>query len=317
MLKKVRIALYDRDGYMPCLVDYLCKKGHQMIETRLFTNIEMLKKLAKDNEIDVLLAGEEVIDEIRGLDTVIPQIMLLSEGRQVNEQSEYFLLFKYQSAQAIVKEVLSQIAEDDRICYTHRFHSKRTVELIGVCTLYGGAEVTEYTLSMAKELARHYRTLYVNLEILHGLDYLIPMEKGCDPCSYRGMSEVIFYLKQRKEKLALKLESLIYSVDGLDAIAAVEDYRDLYHMNQQDMEHFLKVLIHQTEYERLVFDIGYLGETSLYLMSQCTHLYMPQAITEIQKSKERSFQRLLFREHCDQVVDNIQKIEISHERIAE
>ena len=80
------------------------------METRLFTSLEMLKKAAEGGGIDVLLAGEEVAGEIRGLREKIPQIMLLSEGSQVSEKSDYYLLFKYQSAQNIVK---------DEICTFH------------------------------------------------------------------------------------------------------------------------------------------------------------------------------------------------------
>lgn len=295
---------------MPCLVEYLCKKSHQMIETRLFTSLEVLKGCANANEIDVLLAGEEVLEEIRGLEVKIPQIMILSEGKKVSEHSEYFLLFKYQSAQDIVKEVLSQIAENERIHYSQEMLSKKAAKVIGVYTPYGGTGVTEYAFAMARELARQNKTLYVNLEVFHGLDFLAPAAKEGEACVSRGMSEVIFYVKQRKEKLALKLESLTFSVERLDVISAVEDYRDLYYMNQEDVEYLLEVLLSQTDYEQIVFDIGYLGEASLYLMSQCKKLYMPKAVTDIQKSKERSFQRLLLRENCEQLVHIIQKIEI-------
>ncbi len=65
----------------------------------------------------------------------------------------------------------------------------------------------------------------------------------------------MFYLKQRKDKLALKLETLVVSMEDLDYILAVEDYRDLYSMNCEDIQLFLKVLLRQTEYEKIIFDI--------------------------------------------------------------
>ena len=235
MLKKIQIALYDREGYMSCLVDYLCRKSHSVMETRLFTSLEMLKKAAEGGGIDVLLAGEEVAGEIRGLREKIPQIMLLSEGSQVSEKSDYYLLFKYQSAQNIVKEVLGQIAEDDRICYTQHSIVGRTADFIGVYAPFGGSGVTKYALSMAQGLAKQYKTLYVNMELFQGLNLLAEGKKGQAQTLSRGMSEVIFYLKQRKDKLALKLETLIISASELDYIMAVEDYRDLYAMDCENI----------------------------------------------------------------------------------
>lgn len=308
-MKKIQIALYDKNGYMPCLVDYLCKKGHSMIETRLFTSFELLKKWAVAGKIDVLLAGEEVTEEIRELKGKIAQIILLSEGGQVNERSEYDLIFKYQSAQEIVKEMLARVAEDDRIAFAKTLKAKRNVRMIGVYAPFGGSGVTEYAISVARELAKKEKVLYISLELFHGLDFLNISRKGKEQVSYRGMSEVIFYLKQRKEKLALKLETVIISQEGVDYIFSVEDYRDLYSLNREDICHFLEVLSHQTDYDSIVFDIGYLNEAVLYLMEQCNQLYMPKAITEKQQSKERAFRRFLLREDYEQLAQSFQRVE--------
>lgn len=311
MLKKIQVALYDKGGYMAHLADYLCRKGHNMLETRLITNLEMLKECVQKGKVDVLLAGEEVAEEIRCLKSRISQIILLSEGNQVCERSEYYLIFKYQSAQSIVKEVLAQIAENDTICCAQKLTMKRSVELIGVYAPYGGGGVTKYAYSMADELAKHYKTLYINLELFQGLDYLKRERKVKVEEFQRGMSEVVFYLKQRKEKLALKLETIVVSVENLDLILSVEDYRDLYSLSCEDIRRFLKVLLQQTEYERIVFDIGYLGDSALYLMEQCTQLYMPRAITQTQKSKEQAFFRFLQREDYETMAQSFQKIDMT------
>lgn len=311
MLKKIQVALYDRQGYMSCLVDYLCRKSHSVMETRLFTSLEMLKKAAESRGIDVLLAGEEVAGEIQGLREKIPKIMLLSEGSQVSEQSEYYLLFKYQSAQNIVKEILEQIAEDDRICYTQHSVLGRTADFIGVYAPFGGAGVTKYALSMAQGLAKHYKTLYVSMELFQGLELSPERKKGQGQVQFRGMSEVIFYLKQRKDKLALKLETLIVSVDGMDYIPAVEDYRDLYEMNCEDISLLLKVLLQQTGYEKTVFDIGYMGDAAIYLMEQCSQLYMPKSVTQSQKLKEQAFFRFLQREKHQKIAESFLRVEVN------
>ncbi len=313
MLKKIQIALYDREGYMSSLVDYLCRKSHSVVETRLFTSFETLQRGVDTGKVDVLLAGEEVAGEIRSLQGKIPQIVLLSEESQLTEGKEYSRVFKYQSAQNIVKEVLAQVAEDDRIYYSQRIVINRTAELIGVYAPFGGAGVTEYAISMAQGLAKQYRTLYVNMELFQGLDALPERKKGREDFSYRGMSEVVFYLKQRKDRLALKLETLVVSREGLDYIYAVEDYRDLYSINGEDMDYLVKVLLQQTEYEKVVFDIGYIGDSALYLMEHCTQLYMPRPATRTQKLKEQAFFRFLAREKHEQMALRFKKVERNEE----
>lgn len=306
-MKKIQIALYDKEGYMSCLVGYLCRKGRGMLETRLFSSLDMLVTCAEAGKIDVLLAGEEVVEEICGLEGKVAKIMLLSEGNEVKEGTGYYLLFKYQSAQEIVKEVLEQIAEDDTIAFTKTFPSKRRVSFVGVYAPFGGSGVTEYALSLAGRLAEKEKVLYVSFEQFHSLDFL--QNTGKDAVSYRGMSEVIFYLKQRKEKLALKLETVVVSKERTDYIFAVEDYRDLYSLNSEDIRHFLEVLSQQADYETIIFDIGCLSEAMLYLMEHCDSLYMPQAETKQQKSKEAAFWRLLHRENHEPLLESFQRIE--------
>ena len=306
-MKKIQVALYDKKGYMPCLVGYLCKKGRGILEARLFSSLEMLTECAEAGNIDVLLAGEEVAGELHGLAGKISRIMRLSEGNQVKEASEYYLLFKYQPAQEIVKEVLEQIAEDDNIAFTKAFSQRRAVDFIGVYAPFGGSGVTEYAVSLAGKLAEKGKVLYISLEQFHSLVFL--QEKKKETISYRGMSEVVFYLKQRKEKLALKLETVVASWSGADYIFAVEDYRDLYSLSSEDVHQFLNVLSGQTDYETVIFDIGFLSEAALALMERCNMLYMPYAKTKQQKSKEAAFWRLLDRGNYGRLAEHFQRIE--------
>lgn len=309
MVNKLRIALYDSSGYMTRLAEYICRKGYQMLETKLYTNLPFLKKCAAAGEIDVLLAGEEVAEEIAGLEADISQVILLTEGKGINPPPAYTLVFKYQPAQNIVQEILSHVAENDEIHVTQWTYRRKRIEFIGVYAPFGGGGVTTYALTAAKELSERHRVLYISLELFCGLDMFFSEGKHQEIISERGMSEVIFYLKQRKDKLAMKLESLISVIDGVRGILAVEDYRDLYQMTKEDMELFLDVLEKQTEYEKIIFDIGYLSDTILFLMSQCTRIYMPKAITESQQSKKRAFERLLIRENNTRISENIQEME--------
>lgn len=307
-MKRIQVALYDRNGYMPSLVDYLCKKGHSLFETRLFTSTKLLEKQAVEKGIDVLLAGEEVLEEIRCFRDLIPQIILLSEGDKVCEGTEYYVIFKYQPAQEIVREMLACVAEDDRISFTQRRVGGREMDVVSVYAPYGGAGVTEMATRVAKEMAQQKKTLFVSLELFQGLAWLGEEEKGGrgEEKDHRGMSEVIFYLKQRKGKLALKLETILVSSENLDGIMAVEDYRDLQSLESRDLQSFLDILIQQTDYACVVFDIGYLSEATLWLMEQSNRLYMPTAHTGAQNIKRQSFRRLLLREGREKLLEKFQ-----------
>lgn len=304
-MKRIRIALYDKKGYVASLVDYLCRKGRNLLETMLFTSREMLEKRALNKEIDILLAGEEVLEEVRHWNNLIPQIILLSEGDRVREGMEYPVIFKYQSAQEILKEVLSCAAENDKIPFVQGMVGGRQLEVISSYAPYGGAGTTEAALEAARESAVEKRTLFVSLELFQGLETQNGEGKGRKRADDfgRGMSEVSFYLKQRKEKLALKLETVITEWEQLDCIRAVEDYRDLQVLDICDLQYFLEVLQCQTDYDCVVFDIGYLSEATLWLMEQSSRVCMPLPHTDCQRLKRQSFQRFLLREEREGLIE--------------
>ena len=73
----------------------------------------------------------------------------------------------------------------------------------------------------------------------------------------RGLSEIIFYLKQKNERLALKLRQLVQQSYGMDHIRPVTDFRDLYSLCREDVDRLLTVISGETGYERVIFDIGF------------------------------------------------------------
>ncbi len=307
-MKKIRIAMFDQEGYTKRLADYLNHHQNSMLDVRLFTNVDSLRKFLRVSPVEMLLVGERDWDPIWEQEAQIRRLIFLSEGDVVREGMNRPVIFKYQSAESIVQELLTVIADDDGMKVKSRRVTSDHVEFIGVYSPYGGAGVSTFAYAMAKEYGVQYTTLYLNLELFHGM----PGHSGSKWKEYtpieenRGMSELIFYLRQHKEKIAVKLHSLIYTQDGISVIRAVEDYRDLYSMTISDMQKLLCVLAEETDYQKIFFDIGFLGETSLELMRCCDVLYLPKAKSEIQHIKQISFEQLLMREGDREMLDRIQ-----------
>lgn len=98
MTQKIRVALFDRNGFMASFVNYLCRKKQTILETRLFTDLSLLKENLKKGRIDVLLAEEEAWQELVSVKELVSQIILLSDGNTLCENSDdslYQVIFKY------------------------------------------------------------------------------------------------------------------------------------------------------------------------------------------------------------------------------
>jgi len=298
-LKKMKIALLEDISYSRCFSEYISHRKNALIDIQIFTSIESIRQYIADNVINILLVGQELVNEISG-SSHVEKIIVLTEGNCVGEYTQYPVIFKYQSVEVIIKEVFNIIADDESISECGPKYLRSSKELIGLFSPFGGSSISMFSLQLAKQLIRVKKTLYINLEAFDGHD----MRK--DGNEYvRGMSEVVFYIRQNKGKLGMKIQSLIQNYDSCDCLFPVDDYRDLYSMTDKDMTRLVNVLSEETDYDTIIFDIGYLGESSLSLMKMCDKLILPKVENGVQRNKQEAFERLLVREGMERTMSNI------------
>lgn len=306
-MKKIIVAMFDREGYTKRLAEYLIRHCNTMLDVRLFTSIESMRKFLRREVVEMLLIGEKDWDSAWEAESHVHQLIFLSDGEMVREGTSQQIIFKYQSAESIVRELLSVIAEDDSIQSSDMKRGIGNVEFIGVYSPFGGAGVSTFAYRMAKEYGVQYLTLYLDLELFDGMSAYLDRKhsKAVVDVAGGGMSKLIFYLQQNKDKVAVKIQALVQHHEGMDCIGAVDDYRDLYSMKVDDLHRLIQVLSEKTEYQKIVFDIGYLSESSLELMRNCDILYLPKAGSHIQENKQLSFERLLLREGDQDLLERI------------
>lgn len=298
-MKKLLFALYDTQGYMRALAEYFGKKNF-LLESHLFTKQESLVNFLNSNTLDVLLLGSEVETiQLPHLDHV-GHVFILSEGSMVSECGDYPAIFKYQSAEIILKEIFETIARREEEFPISIGNFQKRTDFYGIYRPYG--EPLPIKRFFSEGEGRDKKRLFINLELLSGLD--VPQEQKGDD-GIRGMSEVIFYLKQRTEKLSLKLRALIQQWEGVDYLFPVEDYRDLYSISREDVDRLLSVLANETEYESVVFDVGFLNDSSLYLLYCCDRIYIPQPCNEWEENQKNALEQLLEREGLGEILGSI------------
>ncbi len=287
--------------------DYINHHKNMLIDLVTFTSINSAEEYLKNGSADILLVSGDMACEAGKLKN-IKKIIILSDGSYTGAQ-EYPVIFKYQPAAHILKEIFAQVAEDDTIQGMPVIHTSKQAELIVVFSPYGGSGASTYARNLCAGMAGSNNVLYINLEIF---DSFAEFESSADNHEYIcGMSEVVYYIKQKKDKLAFKLGSIIkHHKDGYNYILPVEDYRDLYSISPEDMECFTDVLASGMMYDKVVFDAGYVHESLLKLLQVCDVLILPEASGQIQENKQHSFERLLIRNGMDNVVQNIQYIEM-------
>lgn len=300
-MKKLLFALYDTEGYMKSLAEYLGKKNF-LLESRLFTKMDSLTDFLREHHPDVLLLGQEIDQQqLQFLDHA-ESVIVLTEGNIVAERvSPFPLVFKYQSAEKVLQEIFQIIAETgDTVPASLRSFGGHT-EFLGICRLYGEPLPLQRIFSVKG--GREKKSLFINMELLSGLEC---GKQGTE--QLRGMSEIIFYLKQKSDKLSAKVRALAKEWEGSDYLYPVEDYRDLYSISRDDVDRLLLMLADETDYERVVFDVGFLNDTALYLLYCCDRIYIPRAKNNWEENQRNALERLLTREGLEDMVESIRYV---------
>lgn len=302
-MKKLLFALYDTEGYMLSLAEYFGKKFFIM-ECRLFTKKDCLLNYLKGHQVDVLLLGQEVEAAQLSYLEHVKKVIILSEERNLSNQQNIPIIFKYQSAERVCQEIFQMIAQEE-IPFVSTRGTRENIEFYGLYRPYG-SQLHLQKLYLSDEV-RGKRTLFINLEPLSGFEQMEEKSEE-DGRSLRGMSELVFYLKQHSEKIALKLRVLVQKWKGMDCIYPVEDYRDLYSLNCEEIDLLLSVLAEETDYDLVLFDVGFLSDAALYLLYCCDRIYIPKAVNDWEENQKKSLERLLEREGMEEMKGNIQYV---------
>ena len=167
-MKKIVVAMYDEEGYTRRLADYFCQHQKNLFDVRLFTSEESLRKFLIGQGTELLITGERDWELFRGINHGIHRLILLSDGQCVREDNGQAVLFKYQSAESMLQEVLAIVADDEELKVPLPKKQMKGTEFVGVFAPYGGAGVTSMALQLAQKYSAQTRCLYLNFEVFDG-----------------------------------------------------------------------------------------------------------------------------------------------------
>lgn len=312
-MKRILLAVLADEMYSNRFSDYISHHKNILAEFIMFTSVDNAREYVKKGRIDILLVDESMSGEAIKLSNT-RKIIILSDGGHTDITS-YPVIFKYQSAERILKEIFAQVADDNNIPGIASICTSKQAELVTVFSPYGGAGTSTYSKKLCAGMAVNNNVLYINLEVF---DSFAEFENNAERQEYIcGMSEAIYYIKHKKDKLAFKLESIIkHHSDGYSYILPVEDYRDLYSISADDIECFADVVTCNMLYDKVVFDTGCINEALLKLFEISDVLILPRASGVIQENKQHSFERLLIRNGMDKTLQNIKYVALEGRQVS-
>lgn len=297
-MKRV-IAVYDLD---PFYADRFAKVANQKETVPFtiiaFTSIERLSAYMEENPVEILLVDICALDLVRDLPA--RQIFTLTDGEFVAVEEGFPNIYKYQSADGILREVMAgyHVEADQELAPVGKPSC-----LIGVYSPVNRCFKTSFCLSMGQIISKEQKVLYLNLEDCSSLSKLMPE-------SFKGDLSDAFYYYQQGLYNWVKMATMVYTWGTLDYIAPARYPEDLSQMSSGQVAEFLECIAGEGVYDVIIVDIGQYGRLAADILDVCRVVYMPVREDGISKFKIEVFEDYLEASGRKRLKDRIQKLKL-------
>lgn len=287
-MKHKILAICDtEEGYAFRMAEYILEKVKLPYTLHLFTAVEELEKFAGREEIEILLIAENAWRMIREefVRSQVAQMFVLQESGQV-EQDEVCRIDKYQSPEKVVQRMLDVIADGGGWKELPEA-ADTAVKMIGIYSPVKRCLQTSFALTLGQLLAKEHRTLYLNFEMYSGLGELLQRDYQTD------MLDVMYYFQSAKEKLALRLPTIIQNAGGLDYIPPMQYALGIREVPGEQWLALSRDIAAIGEYEYMILDLDDGIDGLFDLLKNCQKIYTITKDDPIAMAKLRQYEQML------------------------
>lgn len=297
------MAVYDVDPlYAERFAEVVNQKDKLPFEVVAFTSMDRLKKFAAETPVEILLISSRVSREEADL-VGAGRCMVLTDGETVDTESEYPGIYKYQSSDSIVREVMACYCEKAEAFPEHV--GKCPARLVGVYSPVSRCLKTSFAITMGKLLSKDLRTLYLNLEEFSGLSVLTHTTYRTD------LSDLLYFYCSGTYHL-LRLNAVVHSMDGLDYIPPVRYPEDLEQAGADKLAGLLKAIAAESNYECILVDMGSCRRAAAEIMELCQIVYMPIKEDSVSIAKLEEFDHYLERSGKEGLKEKIRRLKLPY-----
>lgn len=280
------IAIMDsEEAYAVKLADYFKTKSGIGYSVRVFTSIHSFLDFEKTNFTDILIISEIYGDYVSDLKNT-GQVYILSEGSIDIALTQYCSIYKYQSTENIIRDVMTNYAD---IVSTKSGISLKTAasDILSVYSPVKRCGKTTFALVLGSLLSRTEPALYISLEEYSCLSFYT----GAEPTG--DLSDLLYFYRQNPDNLDKKLLSLSHSLHGMDYIPPIHFSLDLKYMNGEDWSSFIEDIAATGRYKHIILDISDSLIDIYELLSISDIIYFPILNDVLSMEKVNNFKQSL------------------------
>lgn len=301
MREKIMAVCDTEEGYAFRMAEYLLEKVKLPYTVHLFTAVEELERFAGREEIEVLLIAESAWKLLKEeyVRKQVAQLFILQES-EMQTTADLCCISKYQSPEKVVQAILEGLAEGDgwKGCFET---SDVAAKMIGIYSPIKRCLQTSFALTLGQLLAKEHKTLYLNFEMYSGLGEILRREYQTD------MMDVVYYFQSARDKLALRLPSIIQSAGGLDYIPPMQYALGIREVPGEQWLTLCQDIAAIGEYEYLILDLDDGMEGLFELLKNCHRIYTITREDPFAQAKLRQYEQMLLANELDEIADKTVK----------
>lgn len=296
MKQKIFAICDSEETYAFRMAEYIVEKGNMPYALHLFTDTEELSIFLQENEIFILMISESAMNRLQivRLKLEIPNVFVLEETG-LEKLENYVYIDKFQSPDKIISAMLEQISglED---WTKERSSQEAQMKMIGIYSPVRRCLQTSFALTMGQLLAKEHKVLYLNFECYSGFSQMFHKEFPAD------MMDVVYYFKCAKEKLSVRLPSIVQSINGLDFIPPGQSFLDMQGISGDKWMELLQILEKISDYEYLILDLTDSMNGLFELLSHCCKIYTITKDDSFAMAKMHQYEQILQLNEMDDIV---------------
>lgn len=295
------MAVCDADPfYAGRFADYANQKERIPFAVISFSTAERLWHYLEQQNAEILLLGDTAQEPHR-YKPQVKQIITLNDGCLSTQFAQYPTIYKFQSADNILREVMALYESEPGMPAGGTTMSRCTVA--GIFSPVNRCGKTAFSVTYAQTLAKENRTLYVNLEDCSGFLELLPHEGQGD------FSDVLYYFRHNMLSQT-KLGSVIHPAGEMDYIPPARYPEDLFETDGDELMAVLKHIAAEGGYQTLVVDLGTLGKLAAQILGICDVIFMPVLEDAVSSAKIAEFEKYLEVSRQLAVAERIHKLSL-------
>ena len=299
----ISIAYYDEEVlFAERFCNFISEKPRLPFKIKRYTGFEELERHYMNGGSDVLLvSGKSMRKEMENYDT--SHVIVLMDDEELQYEMSHPWIYKYQSVDSIINELLEIIAEDKEGFGVASICGKKAAEIIGVYSPVSRSGKTSFALTMAQLLSNNHGVLYINMEEFSGLGHLLQREQKGD------LADLLYYFKQSPRMLSVKLQAIVGKFHGFDFISPISYCDDLRNIKSRDWNELIDA-VSREDYDYIILDLSNMISDIFAILGQCDYVYMPVCNDKISMSKLDEYETYLFQTGREEIIEKTNKIKL-------